>query len=438
MSDDLLVVGVSHHSCPVSVREELAVPAESLSENIADLRELSRASELFVLSTCNRVEVYAVGDKTFAVEQIRAALSKLSAQAQNYIYAKDGTDALHHLFQVASSLDSMVVGEPQILGQLKAAFEAARQTGAIGTFLGRSVESAYRVAKRVRSETKIAEGTVSMSSIATELAERIFGDLSTAHVLLIGAGKMSESAAKSLVQRGARLRVLNRSPERAKTLAQSYGGSAGLMADLEKELVSADIVIASTGSETYVVTAAMAESARKKRRYRPLFFIDISVPRNVDPAVGALEEVYVYDVDDLRGIAEEHLRSRQDEAHRANAIVLHEVAEFRRWQRSAAIGPTLVRVREGLEERVRSELVRTTLLSGDELERAVHGVCGKILHPLTRALKEAFESGDRKSIEVLLRASGLSLDNVPEPALSASVDAEVPPDDALASRRTRA
>ena len=150
MSDDLLVIGVSHHSCPVSVREELAVPAESLSENIADLRELSRASELFVLSTCNRVEVYAVGDKTFAVEQIRAALSKLSAQAQNYIYAKDGTDALHHLFQVASSLDSMVVGEPQILGQLKAAFEAARQTGAIGTFLGRSVESAYRVAKLSR------------------------------------------------------------------------------------------------------------------------------------------------------------------------------------------------------------------------------------------------------------------------------------------------
>jgi glutamyl-tRNA reductase len=401
---DVLLVGLSHHTAPVALREQLAVDAERLGEELGTVRAEAGLSEGVIISTCNRVEVYATAtDAQAAAAAIRRRLSHRAApqDASPHLYERWGEDAVRHVFRVASSLDSMVVGEPQILGQLKGAYEAARTAGAVGPLLGRCFVHAFQVAKRVRTETSIAAGSVSVSSIACELARKIFGDLSGRRVLLIGAGKMGEAASKHLRKLGARLFVVNRSAERARELAEACGGQPRDYADLATELVSADVVITSTGSPRFILAEELLSGVMRARKRRPLFLIDIAVPRDVDPRVGELGNVFLYDLDDLQQVADENLAARRKEAVRAEAIVAAEVELFGQWLRSLEVKPTIVALRERFHAVVRAEIDRTlprlSSLSPDErhaLERMTDAMVNKLLHAPTTRLRDLANGAD--------------------------------------------
>lgn len=390
---DLVVVGLSHHTAPLALRERLAAPRDRLPEL---LRALTGAvfDEAVMVSTCNRVELYGVSsDPSRATAAAHAHLRERSGEdLDGVVYVHRGADAVRHAFRVAASLDSMVVGEPQILGQFKEAYETAADTGTVGTLLGRCFTRAFAVAKRVRSETGIAEGTVSVSSIATSLAKKIFGELEGRRVLLLGAGEMGEAAGRSLAGSGARLVVVNRSPEKALSLARDLGGSAIGYEQLAAELVSVDVVICSTSSPSYVLTHDLMKGVVKARRHRPLFAIDIAVPRDVDPRVGNLENVFLYDVDDLQKVAQENIDARRKSADAAERIVEIEVSEFEFWRRSLELTPTIVALRKRIEETLRTELERTLPRLGpvddkqrQVLERMTSAMANKLLHgPLTQ------------------------------------------------------
>lgn len=365
-------VGFSHRTAPVEVREQLAVRRDDVPALLDDLLRGAPIAEVAVLSTCNRVEVYAALPRNVAPEPgkldeaARAIVGRLAARGGSRVgqalARHHGSEAVRHLFRVASSLDSLVVGEPQILGQLKDAVQVATDHGSIGASLGRALRRALFVGKRVRSETQIGAGQVSVSSVAVDLAAQIFGDLRGRCALLVGAGEMAESAAKLLVKQGGRLIVVNRSRERADKLAAEFGGEARDFAELNWALIEADIVVTSTSSPTFVVTAATLKTARKARRGRSLFLIDIAVPRDVEPAVSDLDGVYLYDIDDLEQIVADSHAGRSVEAERAEAIVEAEVALFESRQSELSMGPVIV----GLRARVRATLV-------GELERSLSG-----------------------------------------------------------------
>ncbi len=321
-ASDLLVIGMSHRSSPVALRERLAVEGEALVGAVRGLVEQTHLSEALLLSTCNRVEIYAGTDERGIGAELRRWLADRAGETvDGFLYEHRGEDATRHAFRVASSLDSMVVGEPQILGQVKEAFAAAKAAGVCGGLLERCLTTAFGVAKRVRSETEIAAGSVSVSSVASDLARKIFGDLEGRRVLLVGAGEMGEQAAKHLKKSGASLYVVNRSREKADALANEHGGHAQNLEALATELAHADVVIASTSSQRFVITHELMRGVTKARRHRPLFLIDIAVPRDVDPRVGDMDNVFLYDVDDLSKVAEENLSARQREAEKAEAIV---------------------------------------------------------------------------------------------------------------------
>jgi glutamyl-tRNA reductase len=352
--------------------------------------------EALLLSTCNRVELYAhASEPHHALERARAHFRQRAGDAvESCLYQHRGADATHHAFRVASSLDSLVVGEPQILGQVKTAFELANDAGTVGMLLGRCFTRAFAVAKRVRNETRIAEGTVSISSVAVELAQKIFGDLRGRRTLLVGAGVMGESAARSLGATGARLIVINRSREKADTLAAACGGEARDYEHLVRELVEADVVISSTSSDRFVLTRDLMRAVCRARRHRPLFIIDIAVPRDVDPRVSDMDNVFLYDVDDLQKVADEGLAQRRQEADAAEAIVRAEVDEFEVWRRSLALTPTIVELRSYFQQVVRDEVARTSQrLSGQSADdervlRAMsEAIVNKLLHPALTHLK---------------------------------------------------
>ncbi len=401
---ELLVVGLSHRTAPVALRERLAVPPEGAASELRTLMDTGAFREGMLVSTCNRVEVY--GTATDPVAAGRAVRAHLGERAQpdavgGFLYEHWGTDAVRHAFRVAASLDSMVVGEPQILGQVKNAYSTASAAGAIGPLLGRCFSHAFGVAKRVRSETGIAAGAVSVSSIAVELTRKIFGRLEGRRVLLVGAGKMGEAAASKLAKLGARLVVINRSPERAQQLARACGGEPRGHEALASELVAADVVVTSTSSHRFVITAEMMHDVVRGRRRRPLFLIDIAVPRDVDPRAHDMDNVFLYDVDDLSQVANENLAARQREADAAEAIVAAEVAQFERWRRSLDLTPTIVAIRERFQAVVRAELERTLpRLSGlgDKDRRALDAMCNamvnKLLHKPLTELKEQADSPD--------------------------------------------
>ncbi|MEM9071074.1 MAG: glutamyl-tRNA reductase [Myxococcota bacterium] len=393
---DLLVVGLSHHTASLELREKLAVDDQELA---ALLKEATSevVGEAVVISTCNRVELYgASDDPAAAAARARRFLSgKAGKKLDEELYTHRGRDAVRHAFRVASSLDSMVVGEPQILGQVKQAFESASSVGVVGPLLGRCFQRALAVAKRVRTETGIAEGTVSVSSIASELARKIFGDLQGRRVVLLGAGEMGEAAAKALAGSGARLRVVNRSAKRAEKVVAVCGGEAVRIEQLAAELVAADVVITSTASPNYVLTVDLMRDVVRARRHRPLFLIDIAVPRDVDPRVGELATVFCYDVDDLQRVAEENLSIRRKEAAAAERIVSVEVAEFEAWRRSLDLTPTIVALRAHFQEVVRRELERTRPRLGEmtsaqekALDRMTQAMVNKLLHRPLMALKK--------------------------------------------------
>lgn len=406
----ILVVGLSHRTAPVDVRERLTAGADALPVVLARLAARSELEEVLFLSTCNRVEVMAVAARGRVEPALRAIHEELArhggvaheGELAPYLYDRRGDEAVTHVFRVAASLESMVLGEPQILGQVKDAYEAAVAAGALKGTLRRCLHTAFAVAKRVRSETAIGVGTVSISSVAVDLARRIFGDLSKHAVLLLGAGEMAEAAARSLGKGARAVRICNRSFERAAALAGEMHASAAPWDQLEQELVQADVVVASTASRAPVVTREMVKRAMKARKGRTLFFVDIAVPRNVEPAVHGIDNVYVFNVDDLEQEVARGLKARHSEVEAAEKIVAEGVTEFLAWTRGLEVQPTVVAMRTKARAVLLAELERS--LAGrlkhlPETDRAaltqmVESAVGKLLHAPTTKLKARAADGD--------------------------------------------
>jgi glutamyl-tRNA reductase len=405
----IFVVGLSHRTAPVDVRERFA-GGDAFVQVLARLAGRGETNEVVFLSTCNRVEVIGLAPDAHIDPALRAVREELArhggvARTEDlaaYVYEKRGDDAVRHVFRVAASLDSMVLGEPQILGQVKDAYEAAVAAGAVKGMLGRCVSRAFAVAKRVRTETAIGAGSVSISSVAVDFARRIFGDLTDHVVLLLGAGEMAEAAARSLGKGARAVSICNRSFDRAAALAREMNASAVQWDALEAELVQADVVVASTASPTFVVTRDMVKRAMKARKGRTLFFIDIAVPRNVEPTVHGIDNVYVFNVDDLESEVARGLAARHAEVDAAEKIVGDEVAQFLKWTRGLDVQPTVVAMRAKMRAVLFAELERSLsgrlkhLTEGDRtaLAQMLESAANKLLHAPTTKLRTSAAEGD--------------------------------------------
>jgi glutamyl-tRNA reductase len=399
----LVLVGLNHQTAPVELRERLAVPEERLPELLARLATLPGVAEACALSTCNRVEaVVAAVARDCADRATRALLDWQGVEpglVAASLYRLEEEAVARHLFRVAAGLDSLVLGEPQILGQVKAAYGVALRAGTAGSELNRLFHSVFRVAKRVRSETGLGAQSVSVGHAAAALARKIFDDLSAKRVLVLGAGEMAEITARHLVASGVReITVTNRTHERAVALATALGGRALAFAALGEALRAADIVIASTASPGPLIDAATVADFMRARRQSPLFFVDIAVPRNVDPRVHQLPNVYLYNVDDLQSVAAEGLSHRQREATRAEQIVAEEVEGFLRRTCTRAVVPTVVALRRRFEALRRAELERASGGLGDltpaqraQVDRLLEDLVAKLLHAPTATLKRLAE-----------------------------------------------
>ena len=362
MNTDLYLIGLNYKTAPVEVRERFALTDPAvLEKGVMDLTGNIR--ECMILSTCNRVELLAVGQGNVQ-ESLLDSWARARGESmdilQPYTYSYSGDKAVRHLFTVASSLDSMVLGEPQILGQLKDAYRDALERRQAKGILNRLLHKAFSVAKRVRTETAIASSAVSISYAAVELAKRIFDDMGKTHAMLIGAGEMAELAATHLVNAGiGSVRVSNRTYERAVQLARQYGGEAVPFADLLEHLVEVDIIISSTGAHEPIIWAKDMRDVLRKRKNKPMFFIDIAVPRDIDPGVNELDNIYLYDIDDLKEVIEENLASRREEALRGHDIVDEETKIFCSWMKSLKLQPTIVDIIQRGEYIAQTELERT-------------------------------------------------------------------------------
>ena len=417
----LFVAGLSHHQAPIEVREQLAVESDKVREILADLAGGGFLAEAMILATCNRVEVYAVAD--MPGEARDAAFSRLGAHRgiaprdiEPLLYTKTEAEAVLHAFRVAASLDSMVLGEPQILGQVKDAFALAQSAGTVGPVLHSLMSQAFAVAKKVRTETEVGRLAVSVSFAAVELARKIFGSLDGKSVLLVGAGEMSELAARHLIDQGARpVYVTNRTWSRAQELARGLAGIAAPFAELQATMALVDIVIASTAAPEPLIRTAEVREVLHARRERPLFFIDIGVPRNVEAGVNALDNAFCYDVDDLRSVVESNLRERQREAQRALAIVEREVQRFAARLGDLEVVPTIVSLREKLEAIRSAELAKAfgRLPGADEETRRVmealsQSIVNKVLHAPTVKLRDSSRAGHgHRWIELVSEMFGL-------------------------------
>jgi len=404
----IVVVGLNHRTAPIELREAASFPRDTLAEALAELRAEDGIREAMILSTCNRVELYAGSADPAAVDTLAARLNRAAQsrgrdleEAPDVLYRLADEDAVRHAFRVAASLDSMVIGETQILGQVKEAYQLAEQAGTLGPALSVLRQRSLAAAKRARTETGIGRNAVSVSHVACELARKIFGQLAGKQLLLVGTGKMSAIAARHLVRDGAHATVLvGRTPARAEELAQALGGRAAPFEALREQLTHADIVISGTAAPVTVIKRADVEQARAARRHRPLFLIDIAVPRDVDSAVRDLDGVFLYDIDDLKAVADANLRERQKEAQEAEALVEREVRAYLDWQRSLDVVPVLVALRERAEAIRRAEIERARKRLGaltPEQESAVEGltsaIINKLLHAPTVQLKEMAATG---------------------------------------------
>ncbi|NNC90479.1 MAG: glutamyl-tRNA reductase [Akkermansiaceae bacterium] len=328
---EILCLGLNHHTAPVELRERFAVPEGRLGEEAGRLLELPGVNEAVVLSTCNRTEYYAaVDDRHEGREQLREFLQSHAGRRlrAEHLYERERAEAARHLCRVVSGLDSMVLGETEVFGQVKRSYQAALERGATARTLNRLFQKAFGIGKKVRTMTGIQEGQTSVGSVAVDLAEKIFGHLRDSRVMVIGAGEMSRTTAQSLLSRGAHsIFVTNRSIERAEELAHELDGEAVRFDDWQRVLQEVDVVISSTGAPHAVVDREHVEAVRRMRRYRPLFFIDIAVPRDVDPAVGEIEEVYLYDIDTLQGLAAQAKDRREDQVRVCDRIIDEELAK---------------------------------------------------------------------------------------------------------------
>jgi len=388
----LIVVGLSHKTAPVEIREKLAVPDSRLGEAMDRLCSYPGVKEGVLLSTCNRVEVYSVVDDVEAgygrIQEFLADthLALSSEQLTPHLYWHTGDRAITHLFRVAASLDSMIIGESQILGQLKDAFEVALAHKTTGVIMNRVVRKAISVAKRVRTETKISEMAVSVSYAAVELAKKIFSNLKEQTVLLVGAGEMAKLAARHLIAQGVRhVRMTTRAPQQAIDLAAKFGGTPVPFDQFKDDMASADIVLVSTGAAHYLISAEDVHRAVKERMNRPMFLIDISVPRNIDPSVRRVDNAFLFDIDDLQLRVEQNRTERVQEAAKAERMVVEEVASIREWMSSLEVTPTIVALRSRVDEIKRAEvdkvLGRLPHLSPQDRE-VVEGMASSIVNKL--------------------------------------------------------
>jgi glutamyl-tRNA reductase len=395
----IVVVGLSHRSAPVDVRERLAVAPADLAQRLADLKQRTNAAEMVLLCTCNRVEVMAAPGSTQTPGELGAnivdALEAVAPLVRPHLYVRDERAGIEHLFRVASSLDSLVVGEPQILGQLKDAFACARGAHTVGPWLNRVFEHAFRVAKRVRSETALGAGQVSIPTVAVDLAREIFSELAGHKVVLVGTGEMAGLVATLLGKAGAQVFVVGRTLERAREVAQKLGAEPRSWEDFPSLLAMADIVVSSTSAPGYVVTLEQLAHTRRQRHGRNLFLVDLAVPRDVDPRIADLDGVFLYNVDDLSQVADTALSDRRREAEKAAAIVGEETESFVRKTHAERITPTLVALRERFRTALESELEhslrgqRVTLepAQKESLQRGRGAAGAKMLHTPTERLR---------------------------------------------------
>lgn len=399
---ELLCLGVSHKTAPLELRERLALPEAAQA---ALLKRLSVAGEALMVSTCNRVELYAVTADPLATRALLVdALRQLAGpEVVNHLYDHGGDRAALHLFRVASSLDSMVVGEPQILGQVKDAFELGQRAGAVQGELTRTCNAAFACAKKVRTDTGIGRNAVSMASAAVELANKIFGGLEGSNVLVVGAGEMSALAARHLIAAGvSRLVVTNRTMPRAEALAQEIGGVARPFEELQGLLVTADVVVSSTGAMRPLFTRELVAQAVKLRRHRPLFMVDLAVPRDIAADVNELHDVYAYDVDDVQKVVAGNEAARASEAAKAEALVAEEIARFVKDRTLREQVPVLAQLRAHAERIAKAEIERTLskLTTLDEKQRQSvqamgQAIVNKILHAPTMRLRAVDEDGEK-------------------------------------------
>ncbi len=411
----LFVAGLNHRTAPVGLREQLAVEEDKVREVLREVLGTGALEEAVILSTCNRVEVYGVADvpgegRAVAFRHLCRQRGVDPASVEPHLYTHLEREAVHHAFRVAASLDSMMVGEPQILGQVKDAFALAQSCQAVGPTLHVLFSQAFGAAKKVRTETEVGHHAVSVPFAAVELAKKIHDSLSGRAVLLVGAGEMSELAARHLVEQGAfPIYVANRTWSRAQELARALAGTPVPFGELATALAAADIVITSTGAPEAVITREMVTRAMTARRGRPLFFIDIAVPRDVDRSVETLADVYCYDIDDLQQVVDANLRERRREAQRAEALIEREVAKFLARLADADVVPTIVSLRERLEAIRAGEVRKTLARLGDpppETREAIEAlstaIVNKILHAPITKLRESSRAGSGRSWTALV------------------------------------
>ena len=407
----ILLIGLNHKTAPIAVREKLFAGCEEKKNLLPDLLGLAGVQESLYISTCNRVELVCVmdgeGETIQGLKQFLSQSGGLTDQeAADCLYVYRDAEAVRHLFRVAASLDSLVMGETQILGQVKDAYRQALAQNATGLVLNRLMHRSFRTAKRVRTETAIAANPVSVSFAAVELAKKIFGSLAGKKILLIGAGEMAELTGMHLIGNGAEeITVANRSPAQAEALAGKFHGKAILLDDLEAALIDADIVISSTGAARYVVTEESIRHSMRKRKNRLLFLIDIAVPRDIEPAADSVENVYLYNIDNLQDIVDENMKVRKKEALKAEAIVEEEVILYNNWIKELEAVPTIVSLRAKAEGIVRKELEKSLgwmqKLSDDDREKVdnlVKSVVNKILHAPVTVMKEESSEVSSKGI----------------------------------------
>jgi glutamyl-tRNA reductase len=405
---DIFLIGLNHKTAPVALRECLAFSEDEVVHAITTLPNAPAIREVMLLSTCNRVELLMiVSEMNQAFSSAKSFLAEFKQfpqdQFETLLYQYKGEDAVRHLFRVAASLDSMVVGEPQILGQIKAAYQIAVKQKSAGVVLNRLLHRTFFVAKRVRSETGIGDHAVSISYAAIELGRKIFGDLTQKKVLLIGAGEMAELAVEHLIRNQVGdIFVANRTFDRGVVMAQRYRGSAVRFEEIPATLEEVDIIISSTGASEYIVLPHHVKDVMRKRRNKPLFFIDIAVPRDIDPKTNRINNVYVYDIDDLKGVVDHNIEDRNREAIKAERIIDEAVIQFRTWYDSLHVVPTIKALRNKIEKIADAEMQKTLqsmvhLSEADRqaMARMQTALINKVLHHPTVFLKGNGCQGDK-------------------------------------------
>ena len=424
--DRIFLIGLNHKTASVDIRECLAFSDQESRSALCELRSISAIDEAMLFSTCNRVELLVTADNVdLAIPQAKDFIAKFKniplGDFESTLYLHKGEEAVRHVFRVAASLDSMMVGEPQILGQVKNAYRTATEEKTSGVVLNRLLHRTFFVSKRIRTETGIGDHAVSISYAAIELARKIFGELAGKKVMLIGAGEMAELAVEHLIrQKSDDITVANRTFERGVELADKYNGTPIRFEEISDYLSKVDIIISSTGAQGFVIDKLMVKGVMRKRRNRPIFLIDIAVPRDIDPKINTLNNAYVYDIDDLKNVVDENIEDRNKEAVKAERIIDEAVIHFRQWVENLGVVPTIKALRSKINSVAQAEVQKTVqqmehLSTGDikSIQRMTNALVNKILHNPTHYLKSNGCRGDRaNSLDITRKLFGLDEEDV--------------------------